>query len=848
MESDESSSEDFRSVIDDLTVENNRLKQKLWRFEKLHCFHLQGDKLFEVHMHQLPIHKKRELEETLRVFASTLGNKPEKSSSIADQGLLSPSAAQPRAAHKPSSSSMSFSQPIDSAYASMSASAQTSVSTTQAGLEKHQKTPMTQGNCQSFDSYLKDIPESLLPKRPLVMTDRAKKRLIVERLEQLFTDKGAILGHQSQSPSQQEGSHLATDTKRHATAVQGRKSEAEGEREARILSVGGGGPLHLSSESRMYPLAGEVPRSGRRTTSSNTIIDQRPTRPLDLDPFRAQVAAKNVQYIRQLRMEPPEINVNKNSPESAGWVYLNLMIGMAQLHTTNVTPGFVRKAISQYSVKFELSKDGRKIRWVGGTEGTQMSSRDNDSGAEQSDASSSSFGFHEPGGVSCKTMLSTSSKHGSNVVSRANVILHSEDGDSSTDFGGDVEQKPLFLPTGYRGNEFDYKPLLYHETRPEDLRDPSSSNPDSTVSSGSIGGFDVVGSAPNHLWTLGPAVKPFRGSNENGLIIYYKRANFCTDLSRDSAETARGDTVYTKPVVNPLGTDSLSDVDCELGYLENDNSDYENLINCEDAQLPYGCLSGIESLRGSHLDTGYPPIVPYFLEASGVGGVQPRDNFVIDVHTKYVSTSTFNACRVSNKVSPKPVQALRESTYLSERNLTQTSEIIYSKKTTLIPSKLPPPSYILAPCSSSESEESEDNSSISSSENYGWMPKQEINVKGHSVLINPACPSRSTDEARSSSSDGESDGSSIDLLAHARELYPDTIAAREREFDLSLGRIMIEDIPAGSSAATVGGGSGYSSPDSGLIELDNEARHSLKRLRSEETFPIRQRKVPRIQA
>ena len=62
---DDSSTEDFRSVIDDLTVANKRLKQKLRKYEKMYDAHLQEEKLFEVRFHGLPDHKKRELEETI---------------------------------------------------------------------------------------------------------------------------------------------------------------------------------------------------------------------------------------------------------------------------------------------------------------------------------------------------------------------------------------------------------------------------------------------------------------------------------------------------------------------------------------------------------------------------------------------------------------------------------------------------------------------------------------------------------------------------------------------------------------------------------------------------------------
>jgi hypothetical protein len=67
-----SSTEDFRGVIDDLTIENKKLKRRLKKYEKLHDAHLKNDKLFEIRVHGLEADKKRELEELLRTFAGNL--------------------------------------------------------------------------------------------------------------------------------------------------------------------------------------------------------------------------------------------------------------------------------------------------------------------------------------------------------------------------------------------------------------------------------------------------------------------------------------------------------------------------------------------------------------------------------------------------------------------------------------------------------------------------------------------------------------------------------------------------------------------------------------------------------
>jgi hypothetical protein len=102
--------------------------------------------------------------------------------------------------------------------------------------------------------------------------------------------------------------------------------------------------------------------------------DQRPTRPLDLDPNRAQVPEDNIKYLRHLGFSPLEAGSDEQLVDGHGYMYLNVLINMAQLHTLNVTPEFVKKSLEQYSKKLELSSDGRKVRWKGGSDLTRTSS------------------------------------------------------------------------------------------------------------------------------------------------------------------------------------------------------------------------------------------------------------------------------------------------------------------------------------------------------------------------------------------------------------------------------------------------------------------------------------------
>ena len=120
--------EDYRSVIDDLTIENKKLKRKLRHFEKDYHAPLDSDKLFELRVHGLTTNKKRKLERTLQDFSVTAGRIPEVIPPPLDIQHPSFPTQHGFAALKAASSFTSNPRPgVDSAYASMSTSCSTSI-------------------------------------------------------------------------------------------------------------------------------------------------------------------------------------------------------------------------------------------------------------------------------------------------------------------------------------------------------------------------------------------------------------------------------------------------------------------------------------------------------------------------------------------------------------------------------------------------------------------------------------------------------------------------------------------------------------------------------------------------
>ncbi|KAI9747742.1 MAG: hypothetical protein M4579_007400, partial [Chaenotheca gracillima] len=526
-QSGESSNEEFRSVIDDLTIENQRLKRRLRKFEKLHCGHLQREKLFEVRIHGLPPHKKRQLEATLQDFASSLDDEDNATPDATAPPVshsVGPLSLEKLNAHHASSSATSESRVNDSAYASMSLSGRKSAL---GGKTKPKPKDPTGRKESKVHSYLHDIPAGLLPRHSLVMTEEHKKKLVVRKMEQLFTGKAPALGEHNHSMQQQEVSNSAALADRSVFEASGRKVNAEGRREARIMPAddndtnfdpsepqtsGTGVPPTLRRETTNDSMS----RSGVASSSGVSSPDQRPTRPLDLDPEREQFSMENMNYIRHLGMPMPNPAQRLASGDPDGWVYLNLLANMAQLHTINVTPEFVKQAVIGYSDKLEMSRDGRKVRWKGGRSGTKLSS---DSSANDSQSSPEETSSGPDAGVKrTKTQQGMKSSTNSSGLPDSN------------------KKRRVLLGQTKPENKFQYKPLFFHSMGSDEEDDFYLDNSDSLMSSKVVEDVRTNGQSSSGLNLTGTTKSPNASSRrrrDDGPIIFYNRAKFCTDLSGD---------------------------------------------------------------------------------------------------------------------------------------------------------------------------------------------------------------------------------------------------------------------------------------------------------------------------
>jgi hypothetical protein len=824
-DTDGSSAQDFRSVIDDLTIANKKLKQKLRKYEKLYDAHLQDEKLFEVRFHGLPDHKKKELEEQLRKFAADLDGSPE-------AGNPPIAYAPPLVPQKSIHSQMS--RIAESGYASMSASGQ-----------EHQRPRMSKSQYnqqqQSIQSYLHDIPTGLLPKRNAPMTEKAKKKLVVRRLEQIFTGTRSAPGSHQQPMQQEEvAQSAAMADRREKEEATGQLSKLEGLREARIMAL----QSQEEDEDASLSPVGMVPKRASGVTSEHELAgsgspDQRPTRPLDLDPYRAQVPTENIQYIRHLGFTPPDIISGGAPEEGHGWLYLNLLINMAQLHTINVTPDFVKDAVSEFSGKFELSSDGRKIRWRG----------DQDRHMGSSDSSPSQFG---------------QSPHSAGPTSPT-MRLKLRDGLASSESIYRLEEEARRVSRASNRKEqgkFAYTPLFFHKDGSDDEDDYY--NVDQSSSNNS------PYPAHPHGDSLGLASSGIQISSEqkrrrdDGPIIFYNKAKFCTDLSGDrrgfSTSTPQD---YKDATSQPLGTiiehaspaQRIPDISEPRGPLSNMPTDAEmkegERTSSSESELGFSP----EALRHESSSEESTEIIEF--EASGLGGVHPDDNFSIKVRRSQTQIAPSSSARAqrhrSNRYPPKILEALKEQPLLeggqprNQPNVIRT-ELVSAHRKFLPSSTLPPPSYMPFGSPSSCPDDSGDDSDVSSGPPSSYSDEEEqpdpaaqlqllntaaptrvgpmytVNAGYEHILPSPPSKSPSEeseidDEDEDDSGDedeDDSDDESVDFLATARKLDPRSVLASEREYDAAVAERLAEDIPAGSSAATAGGGSGFVTPIGGI--------------------------------
>lgn len=434
-----------------------------------------------------------------------------------------------------------------------------------------------------------------------ITSERNKMKEVVRKLEQLFT--GFKLKNSGSTPE-------STNSDRSGSNAGGVIPE-EGAREASIMN-----PL----EDKQAAELGDsivVPRSDQHSIVAIEITDQRPTRPKDLDPKRLAKTEDNIKYLSNLTHSSAV--GTKAEGLGDGWFFLNLIINMAQIHTINVTVPFIKKAILTTSEKLELSGDGKMVRWRGGLEGTRLSS-ESSSGSGVDSASITSDGSPEDSWDGVRKRSPNDSD--GNVMSIDPPSKSGSRGRASSS----SRRFPSFTSPASTGDKFHYKPMF--------AQSGSFDDDASSIADTSIGSFPRGSSDEGGVASVGKKTLPL-----DGPIIYYEGGKFCTDLTTQVVVEGKylAGFPYERFTNNPIGEKQprvpLSpNTKRESPLFSKDTppsipSDNDSMNLDEDVGLQFS-----PRFSSSVPQTPPPPIE---LEVSGIGGVLPEDNFAINVRKRH---------------------------------------------------------------------------------------------------------------------------------------------------------------------------------------------------------------------
>lgn len=530
------------------------------------------------------------------------------------------------------------------------------------------------------------------------------------------------------------------------------------------------------------------------------------------------MVTENLEYLRHLGIANPTGDVNV---EGDGWIPLNLLTSMAQLHTLNVTPEFIRQAITDISRKFDSSTDGTKVKWRGGGEGSRMSPDSDDSeDSTRIRSAATSMSVSKRGSI---TDLST----GVDVPQEPNTGLPPELSHTS-EVG---KRRPATLGQSVPENIFSYKPLFFHGSCTES--DDSAQGPTSSSNLEHATALNSGVNSGSHGLHEAEATLRRHNASKNGPIIFYHKARFCTDLSGDPSGARIDEGTYRRFTQQPIGCQAGSSI-AECNIPDDESMAGSLTIDAAEFELdsvPSRSILNLDELKSCISDCAVSAFLsspaPVDMEMSGLGGIQPEDNFVVKVQVRHDKQEPrpsdtfppFSGPRIARRFLHRLPEGAMNAYHEREAPRSQPRlEIVSTVNTKMAPSSLPPPSFLCIPFSQCDSDDEGDTSvSINSraiypnqrqhQSQYDSSMAEDFGLRPAEMFVGSSSE-QSNATSYASTSPGSDDSSSIDLLAHARELDPDTIAAREREFDRIAANNVVQapSIPqAVSSAATTSG-------------------------------------------
>ncbi|KAI4206390.1 MAG: hypothetical protein LQ346_001099 [Caloplaca aetnensis] len=617
LELGENDPDTFREIIDDLTVQNKKLRGELKKYQRAHNNSSKSNGLFEVRVRNLPAKKKHELENILQNFASTVQLSPH--GLVQEPSILGSSRPTEAlvTADGRSSSSSPYVQTLDSAYASVSTTGGTFKQP--SGRIKN-RTRMQADHTSQYASQTLVHRTSREIRSPNLdgIVEKSRQQMVVTRLEELFVRPNVY--------------RAALEDAQSLSRAPGQSSQ------------GSGCPEPPGGKSVMDGLPG-LRQSGATSALGGT-----------------------------------------SPPLQHDWIYLNLLVNMAQLHVLNVIPEFVRQSIRDYSTRLQLSDDGGKVRW----QGSPLRAVDMDyrsTGLASRDANHSA---------------NPESNHTDQLQHRYDLALSAPEQNPSPpageiEFPKRAETFSSLAPREVPATKLHYKPLFAHEGR---RSGSDRSSRDSSCDSSSPCSETEEDEAKTRNFIDG-------SDPSNGALVFFDQDPFFLDTSGDRPDP---DCIThpscSSPIKEPLGDPRARRISVDSDEKKHDavfaacSSDEERWRNASPVLRIYKYNQS--STQQSDDEEG-----PIHLEASGIGGIQLDDNFAISVRGLHAA--------VPSGANPRsPVRHRLRNTIPDEPSRTptqsQSRHIISTTTTHLPPSPLPPPSYVYPTHSSSSSESDEGDS------------------------------------------------------------------------------------------------------------------------------------------
>ncbi|KAL8771688.1 MAG: hypothetical protein Q9209_002879 [Squamulea sp. 1 TL-2023] len=402
--------------------------------------------------------------------------------------------------------------------------------------------------------------------------------------------------------------------------------------------------------------------------------------------LRQRRSPDHLRYLRHLGVVSP---VTERSPQpSHDWVYLNLLVNVAQLHTLNVTSEFIRQAIHDLSTKLVLSDDGRKVRWRGNA--PEASTRNNSykvAGVDYVVPLTGSAGFtsakrSEMNGVGA-SLTSQTAAHRPSTTCHQDTASHASS----------ARRKAAF-------SRLRYKPLFTHRKGQSGGSRQEKDGPSVDSDTASLAEEEA---------SLASDTPQTKTNQRSGPIIFFDRDPFFLDLSANSPDynqvehSSHGELV-SEPLGNPR-TSAKTDTE------QVERSTFAFLAASEgtrpqEASLDDNIQSPFLTIYDDN-ETFSPPnqekarVEHIQLEASGIGGIQLDDNFAIDIEREespLLESSTRNRS-IPNRLMPTDHHPPMPDVH---------HRLVSTRITHLPPSPLPPPSYVYPAFSSSSSDSGSD--------------------------------------------------------------------------------------------------------------------------------------------